>query len=533
MRNVLGRCEARDGQAHLSDRPRLVLEDEVDELIDVMCDPDRHGPAFVAGAAPTEDQDAWVERIGRATHQTVGLGATYVLSEGAAVGLREQVGIHHAVPHGAVRTYLPEVDPASLVDARRHRLMTARTFELNDTHRTTRTLAAAARRATLGRPLPKLVARVDQVLKGAEPDLVSEWAARSAAGVSAPRRTGVAPVDSVPVGAAEVVTDATRTAMRVAETETQHEVLAVVPVSEGEAPGTILEQTDVFALAVRDLVAEFAAPIGELEIATEGPVDPVVLQEQLLTLLLAGRSSALSQRELRRRLDDLQTAVAESEEAREEQAALLEDEQLANAETQDELRRVLRDRERLRLLVAQSDSGAAWDEDHSEPESPESFTELLEWWAEGRLTGVVWTGDDSVTQALDDNDPLGTWAGRAWDALRALSGYYEVCAQAEGFAGGVHQYLKETPAGYPGFSANKHVPVESQTVLTNQKWRAERVLPVPTDVCPEGQVLMQSHMRIGARSTIAPRLHYYDDTSGTGKVYVGYLGRHLHNTKTN
>ena len=31
----------------------------------------------------------------------------------------------------------------------------------------------------------------------------------------------------------------------------------------------------------------------------------------------------------------------------------------------------------------------------------------------------------------------------------------------------------------------------------------------------------------------APRMHYYPDTERTHKVYIGYIGRHLTNTKTN
>jgi len=27
-------------------------------------------------------------------------------------------------------------------------------------------------------------------------------------------------------------------------------------------------------------------------------------------------------------------------------------------------------------------------------------------------------------------------------------------------------------------------------------------------------------------------MHYYDDSTGTGKIYVGYIGRHLTNTKS-
>ena len=47
-----------------------------------------------------------------------------------------------------------------------------------------------------------------------------------------------------------------------------------------------------------------------------------------------------------------------------------------------------------------------------------------------------------------------------------------------------------------------------------------------------GKVFMGAHLRIGGGGT-APRLHYFDDCSGTGKIYIGYMGLHLRNTRTN
>jgi hypothetical protein len=45
---------------------------------------------------------------------------------------------------------------------------------------------------------------------------------------------------------------------------------------------------------------------------------------------------------------------------------------------------------------------------------------------------------------------------------------------------------------------------------------------------------MGAHVRIGASAggQVSPRLYYYDATAQAGTVYVGYLGRHLTNTRT-
>ena len=43
---------------------------------------------------------------------------------------------------------------------------------------------------------------------------------------------------------------------------------------------------------------------------------------------------------------------------------------------------------------------------------------------------------------------------------------------------------------------------------------------------------MEAHFRPTHQDTFAPRMHYYDDTAGTGKVYIGYIGKHLTNLQT-
>jgi hypothetical protein len=43
---------------------------------------------------------------------------------------------------------------------------------------------------------------------------------------------------------------------------------------------------------------------------------------------------------------------------------------------------------------------------------------------------------------------------------------------------------------------------------------------------------MGAHIRIGASGQISPRLWFHDATASTGKIYMGYLGRHLTNTLT-
>jgi hypothetical protein len=75
---------------------------------------------------------------------------------------------------------------------------------------------------------------------------------------------------------------------------------------------------------------------------------------------------------------------------------------------------------------------------------------------------------------------------------------------------------------------------ESETVRNNVRWRRQREFSVPPEIDASGGVFMGAHVRIGASAAgqISPRLYFHDATAQTGAVYVGYLGRHLTNTRT-
>lgn len=147
---------------------------------------------------------------------------------------------------------------------------------------------------------------------------------------------------------------------------------------------------------------------------------------------------------------------------------------------------------------------------------------------------LVMVGDTSETAAeLDQNPKAGTWGRKAWQALRALQSYAE--AKASGACAGNFFSFCQTP-----LPASDVIPAdwvaagESETTTNNPRFRQARVFPVPTDVRADGRAYMEEHIRLEKGSDPAPRLHFWDDTGGrTGKIYVGYLGRHLPNFQTN
>lgn len=159
---------------------------------------------------------------------------------------------------------------------------------------------------------------------------------------------------------------------------------------------------------------------------------------------------------------------------------------------------------------------------------PTTFSELLDRLDE--LPGISFTGYRKITRSLDSQS-VDNWLYVAWDGLLALDHFAR--SAAEGVTSGdfLSCCKSDASSAFP-FPAAKVAMRESDTVARNAKLRSERMLPVPKAVDPDGRVFMQAHLKIGGGNTIAPRLHFYDDCSRSGKVYVGYLGPHLRNTLT-
>jgi hypothetical protein len=135
--------------------------------------------------------------------------------------------------------------------------------------------------------------------------------------------------------------------------------------------------------------------------------------------------------------------------------------------------------------------------------------------------------------SLDRSPESSTWVRSSWEVLRALQAYADAKA-ARAFAGDFKMWCDHPPSGTYAVPAGKVVRDESETVRTNARWRREREFPVPPEIDVTRSLFMGAHIRIGASASgrINPRLYFHDATAQTGHVYIGYLGRHLTNTRT-
>jgi len=125
------------------------------------------------------------------------------------------------------------------------------------------------------------------------------------------------------------------------------------------------------------------------------------------------------------------------------------------------------------------------------------------------------------------------WTGRTWDALRALDAYAAARAEAR-FTGGFYDWCARPLPGAPVITPTMVSMKESDSVSGNPKYQRRRVFRVPEEIDPSGRVYMPSHIKLQQVGSPAPRMHFLDDAGGaTGKIWIGYLGDHLPNTRTN
>ncbi|SDK80156.1 hypothetical protein SAMN05216298_1423 [Glycomyces sambucus] len=144
-------------------------------------------------------------------------------------------------------------------------------------------------------------------------------------------------------------------------------------------------------------------------------------------------------------------------------------------------------------------------------------------------------GLDTEVSRLDVTYPRQRrrWAWKAWDALRALDAY--AAARAEDrFTGGFYDWCSRPLAGEPHLTPTMVSMKESDSVSGNPKFYRARVFRVAAEVDPSGRVYMPAHIKLQPIGSPAPRMHFLDDAGGaTGRVWIGYLGDHLPNTRTN
>ncbi|WP_399892151.1 hypothetical protein ACGH7X_32770 [Streptomyces sp. BBFR51] len=154
---LLDSLSAHDGLAAVKAKAAFIEPEDVQEVIEELCDEQRRLPIVIASVPHGVDADVWADgTVEHAYRHLSGLAILYILTPEAHTTFNKELEFHR-IFGGGIRTYMPGVDPAWKPDAQRHPVMSRRTLEA-DVRRAARTLAVLPQRHALRQPLPAALA---------------------------------------------------------------------------------------------------------------------------------------------------------------------------------------------------------------------------------------------------------------------------------------------------------------------------------------------------------------------------------------
>jgi hypothetical protein len=181
---ILDSVTATDGPARLTTAPQPVAVRDVDDLINVLCDPGRRMPAVVAVPGDGDKTALWRERFGEATRYLHGIASLYLLDEEAGRKLNNEFEYHWTT--AALRTFHPLVDPASREDGERHPVLKGDRLEY-EMDAVQAILTHRIRAATAAAPLPDpLIGVGDALFRANEEQRANSAELRRLTGVPVP-----------------------------------------------------------------------------------------------------------------------------------------------------------------------------------------------------------------------------------------------------------------------------------------------------------------------------------------------------------
>lgn len=565
--NLVKQYEVHESSVPISDSIREVFDHkEVDVLVDQIFDQQRRVAIVVAAPISDENDHAhhqWREILKTLTDDSYGCASYFLLKPEVYDYFCQQVG-DLKLERGCLRTYLPKVTLEDKTDLKRHRILTSSTLYHG----------LDGEKKEFRRELSRIIARTPCSYiweKGLDGELKSAQDVLSKQRLQVPTfRLALSP---------EVRTDATEEAEASAVKTVEDTVQAVLArkKAKGVAPKPH-EQTA--ALQIPQVASDiqrtdrsgrpqWAAPLIELIRRFAPMFDPRTHDDMTdgVEALSAGlsvideRYNDLEQKvhkltqdfqgeknKLQKEIDAYEALFEQTEENSEAAERVVELEKRIDEQEEDRKEERAKYRElenkvrRLEYQLRNPQTGLQG-YDYVEEQldtAPDDMATLFDWMTREGLYPevreyVVFCDPDRMCDAildLDDMSGNSRYAADFWKFILVLRDYMRA-VEAGDFSGCVHDYLDKSIGVYRTCSQKRHSPTESETVRNNGKMCGERIFPVPVEVDPRGEIEMLAHFKTSHRDTNDPRMHYYADTQFTHKVYIGYIGPHLTNTKTN
>ena len=565
--NLVRQYEVHESSVPIFDSIREVFEQkEVDVLVDQIFDQQRRVAIVVA--APISDEndhahDQWRKILKTLTDDSCGCASYFLLKPEVYDYFCQRIG-NLKMDKGCLRTYLPQVNPSDDLDPKRHRILTSSTLYHG----------LDGEKKKFRRELSQIIARTPCSYiweKGLDGEL------KKAQDVLSKQRLEV-PTFRLALSPEVILEEAEETETSVAKA-VEHVVQTVLASRKGEESDskpheqTAALQTPQVASDIqrtdRSRRPQWAAPLIELIRRFAPMFDPRTHDDMSdgVEALSAGlsvideRYNNLAQKvhkltqdfqgeknRLQKEIDAYEALFEQAEEDSKavERVAELEEkiaeQELERSYERDERRKLEAENRKLQWQVSHPQVPAHdfVDTERYLDEPPADMATLFDWMTEDDMHRevreyVVFCDPNRMSDAiltLDDMSGNSRYAEDFWGFILVLRDYMRVRKEL-GFQGSVHEYLAERRGQYRIESQKRHSPTESETVRNNKKMCKERTFPVPTEVDPRGEIEMFAHFKTSHRDTNDPRMHYYADTRYTHKVYIGYIGPHLTNTKTN
>ncbi|MFG3342186.1 hypothetical protein [Glycomyces sp. NPDC048151] len=529
MPAFLATGRATDGAVPVEAGPLLIGPEEVKELTGWLARADRGVPVIVL-TVDRGDPNLVAACADHLAEALAGIAVVARLYDSRTQDdLNAWLGGDLSVFGGGLRTYLPGVRPGEETYAMRHqprgggaiRDQGVRSLEV-----VVRGVVDLSVHRQLPRDIRQTEPRVARILSGALPPGELHAAPPSPAAIAVPRGPRI-PRPAPPAEPAAAAVDSAPPASELAAPEPEPALQdpepdgpQAEPVAVGLADDIAAKLADRLDDSVLEALVDMARG-GDSEttalIRTMSAHLDALTRAVESTGLLASRSPGQELERLRRQYDQLEldfTELQEQERKAQDRIRWLESRLAEHADP---------------VYGLQSDDGddACWE--------AESLMDVVQR-ARKQLRHLdLPDALDTEVSKLDVMYPRQRrrWTGRTWDALRALDAYAAARAEAR-FTGGFYDWCARPLPGAPTITPTMVSMKESDSVSGNPKYHRARVFRVPTEIDPSGRVYMPSHIKLQQVGSPAPRMHFLDDAGGpTGKVWIGYLGDHLPNTRTN
>ncbi|MFT3662569.1 MAG: hypothetical protein QM809_14680 [Gordonia sp. (in: high G+C Gram-positive bacteria)] len=498
--NILEVVDGLDGHHPLTAQPVRAGADDVDQIYDALLDDDRRGFLFLAGA---DDKIAiprsqWAGYVEKLLTGTTGLAGAYVLDSAATGELNARLPETHRINPWTIRTFLPSPDLTNPQDSIRHRVLSTHRIIHDGESRLRNRLAHAACRHSATIALPNELVRIDRALRGLLDETIVDQITDPAPVTSQPEPVEAPDMSNETPAAAEPET-AADTAVERGPRERVWNALAAV----------LSSVTDRTAVTV-DSVMHLGRLASEAQTLRSSAGVIGTLRERLNSVQAERNALEDQNSELTERIREGQNEIACT--------------RIDLADTQARVRQL--SRELAKVQNTETEWAPAPDPIDTPPLSFQDLVDRI-----GEFTNVEFTGDEKPALDLDDHDSA-DWAIATWGYLRVLDEYCDQRASGR-FEGSIGDYISTRPKGYASIPPGSHASNETRQLQDNTDLRRKRQFPVPESVNPNRYEFMGEHIKIAAYKSVSPRMHILNRAAKNGRIYIGYIGRHLDNFHTN